>query len=66
MKAVYVGGIGNIKLIAFHFSVVKRYKSVKENFFAVQHFVCNEEFIHKTAMLVVGLITVEGFSVSLL
>jgi hypothetical protein len=58
-----VGGVGNIQLIAFHFSVVKRHKSVKENFFAVKHFECNEEFVHKTAVLVVGFITVEGFSV---
>lgn len=56
-------GVGNIQLIAFHFSIVKIYKLVTENFFAVQHFECNEEFIHKTAMLVVGLITIEGFSV---
>lgn len=58
-----MGGVGNIQLIAFHVSVVKIYKLLKENFFAVQHFECNEEFIHKTAMLVVGLITIEGFSV---
>jgi hypothetical protein len=45
-----VGGVGNIPLIAFHFFVVKRYKSVKENFFAVKHFEFNEEFIHKIAM----------------
>lgn len=46
-------GVGNIQLIAFNFCVVKIYKLVKENFFAVQHFECNEEFIYKTAMLVI-------------
>jgi len=56
-------GVGNIQLIPFHFSVVKIYKLVTENYFSVQHFECNEEFIYKTAMLVVGLITIEGFSV---